>query len=122
MTELLAALFFKRGNDVRTWPADEAEAYREFRWAEGAANARRVMFEKNADAILASDLLAELKQVWQADGLMDAANDTTTHYVIDQNHKRHPEERPTLPSAVRIWLRDRADSSRPVGDLDVSDD
>jgi len=47
------APFFERGNDVGTWPADEAAAYRELLFAEGHAAARRIVLQKAARAAIA---------------------------------------------------------------------
>jgi hypothetical protein len=54
LAKALSALYYERGNDVRTWPEDEAEAYRELRWSEGSQAARDVINLKSADAILAA--------------------------------------------------------------------
>ena len=54
IADVLEEHLYDRGNDVRTWPDDEAAAYRELGWSEGTAAARRVMFEKAARALLAA--------------------------------------------------------------------
>lgn len=54
LADLLEEHLYDRGNNVRTWPADEAAAYRELGWSEGTAAARRVMFHKAARAVLAA--------------------------------------------------------------------
>lgn len=53
LIDLLDELVPHRSDDLRTWPADEAEAYREHRFEEGRAAARQVMLGKAADALLA---------------------------------------------------------------------
>jgi hypothetical protein len=45
---------WKRNNHVNEWPDDEAEAYRELRWEEGANAALRVLHGKQAHAIIAA--------------------------------------------------------------------
>jgi hypothetical protein len=53
LVALLDQIVPERGDDIRTWPDDEAEAYREHRFAEGRAAARQVMLGKAADVLLA---------------------------------------------------------------------
>lgn len=53
LIELLTASLYDRGNQVTDWPEDEAEAYRELRWWEGREAARKLMFAKAVDALLA---------------------------------------------------------------------
>jgi len=53
LATVLEELLPERGNDVRTWPEDEAEAYREHGWSAGHAAARRLRHEKAARALLA---------------------------------------------------------------------
>ena len=52
LAALLAELLYDRGRDVRTWPEDEAAAYRELGWEPGHLAARTVMFEKAAHELL----------------------------------------------------------------------
>lgn len=52
LADRLAEVLYDRGDDIRKWPEDEAEAYREFRFSEGMAAANRLKFLKAADAIL----------------------------------------------------------------------
>ena len=58
LATVLEEHLYDRGNDVRTWPPDEAAAYREHGWAEGTASARRVMFTKTARALLSPKVVS----------------------------------------------------------------
>lgn len=53
LVEVLSTSLWERGNRVNDWPEDEAEAYRELGWAEGAAAARSIVMGKAADAVIA---------------------------------------------------------------------
>lgn len=66
---LLDELFAERGNDVRLWPEDEAEAYRELGWSEGAAAARALRIAKAARALYASPIMDRIR----AEGVLAAA-------------------------------------------------
>jgi hypothetical protein len=52
----LDRLLPERGNDIRTWPEDEAEAYREERFEAGRRAARALWLQKAADALLEMSL------------------------------------------------------------------
>jgi hypothetical protein len=115
LVQLLTELFFERGERVYEWPEDEAEAYREFGWSEGRANARRVMFKKNAKAIVSSSWLAGLKRQWQAEALEEASQmfDGKYFYQREDGSEGHYLQTHTQ-QRVQRWLRARAAELRAV--------
>lgn len=87
---------WQRGSDVREWPEDEAEAYREEGWSVGIAAARAVLVQKQVDALLAALGARDVRDV-QAGALEQAAAEL------------EPKERDIVRSR---WLRARAQAIR----------
>jgi len=89
LTELLDVALPERGTNIRQWPDDEAEAYREFGWAEGIAAAREVWLSKGADAVLLliarerAAALEDLAVMWERTAHLhgDAMNDADWEYL-----------------------------------------
>lgn len=97
---LLDEIVPERSNDVRTWPEDEAEAYRELRFDAGRAAARQVLLGKAADVLLADagtvyrTVLREKTRGldWYAReraSLEDAQDDLALFYASDPRRHAH---------------------------------